>query len=222
MRVSRGSSHRAQGRTRDAIGCRREDPHGRRQPSAVHQGRGRLRAAARAATRRSSCTPASTTTIRSRACSSPSSASRARIASWASAAARTRQQTARMLAALEPLLASSRPTRCSSTATPTRRSPERWPRRRRASGRARRGGHALVRPRDARGAQPRAHRSPVDAAAVPVGHGRGEPARGVRRRPCGGRRRRDGRRRDAPPAVGARRRRRRWPRTECAAASTCC
>ena len=42
-------------------------------------------------------------------------------------------QTARMLAALEPLLLeSSRPTRCSSTATPTRRSRARSRRRRRA------------------------------------------------------------------------------------------
>ena len=68
----------------------------------------------------------------------------------------------------------------------------------RAAGRARRGRDALVRPRDARGAQPRPHRPPRDAAAVLVG------AR--RPRTCGARRvrgevgrggRRDGRRRAA-------------------------
>ena len=54
------------------------------------------------------------------------------------------------------------PTRCSSTATRT----PRWPAALaggagRHPGGARRGGHALLRPHDARGAQPRAHRPPL-------------------------------------------------------------
>ena len=49
-------------------------------------------------------------------------------------------------------------------------------------GRARRGGHALVRPRDAGGAQPRAHRPRLRSAAVLVRGARGEPARRARAR----------------------------------------
>ena len=53
----------------------------------------------------------------------------------------------------------ARPTRCSSTATRTRRSPARSPPRRRGVPVAHvEAGHALVRPRDARGAQPRPDR----------------------------------------------------------------
>ena len=79
-------------------------------------------------------------------------------------------QTARMLAALEPLLADVQPDAAlvygdtNSTlagalaAAPGGR-----------SRRPRRGGHALVRPHDARGAQPRAHRPLSAAAAVLLG-----------------------------------------------------
>ena len=63
---------------------------------------------------------------------------------------------------------------------------------------ARRGGHALVRPLDARGAQPRARRPRERAAAVlRAGRGREPPARGVGRRGRA-RRRRDGRRGASP------------------------
>ncbi len=60
----------------------------------------------------------------------------------------------------------------------------------------------------ARGAQPRADRSSRRAAAVRIGRRRREPARRVRARADRGRRRRDGRRGDAPSTLGARRRRR--------------
>ena len=71
-------------------------------------------------------------------------------------------QTARMLAALEPLLRDERARR-----RPRLRRHELDARRRARGGagahpgRARRGGHALVRPLDARGAQPRPHRPPL-------------------------------------------------------------
>ncbi len=114
-------------------------------------------------------------------------------------------QTSRMLAALEPLLAHVRPdatlvygdtnsTLAGALAAAQAGDP----------GRARRGGHALVRPHDARGAQPRAHRPPRRAAAVLLRHRRREPPRGVRRRRRRGRRRRDGRRRAALAARRAR------------------
>ena len=62
---------------------------------------------------------------------------------------------------------SSARTWCSSTATPTPRSPARSPRPRRGIPvGARRGRHALVRPRDAGGAQPRADRPRERPAAV--------------------------------------------------------
>ena len=64
-------------------------------------------------------------------------------------------------------------------------------------GRPRRGGDALVRPRDARGAQPRADRPRLRAAAVLLGGRGGEPARRADRRARGGRGRRDGRHRAA-------------------------
>ena len=63
------------------------------------------------------------------------------------------EQTARILAALEPVLDELRPTWCSSTATPTRRSPGALARRRPGIPLAHvEAGHALVRPLDARGA----------------------------------------------------------------------
>ncbi len=117
-------------------------------------------------------------------------------------------QTARMLAALEPLLGRA----LAGRGARLRR--HQLDARRRArggaggrAGRARRGRHALVRPRDARGAQPRAHRPPGRAAAVLLADGRREPARRVGRRADRGGRRRDGRRRTAPPALGPRRHR---------------
>ena len=80
----------------------------------------------------------------------------------------------------------------------------------RRAGLARRGRHALVRPRDAGGAQPRAHRPRRVAAAVLVRGGRREPARRAGRRADRGGGRRDGRRRAA--AGPARRRARRRAR----------
>ena len=74
-------------------------------------------------------------------------------------------------------------------------------------GRARRGGHALVRPRDARGAQPRRHRSRLRPAARPLaGRGR-QPRARVGRRRGRDRRRRHGRRRAPARAARAGRRR---------------
>ncbi len=115
-------------------------------------------------------------------------------------------QTARMLAALEPLL----------EAGPARRGARvrrhQLDARRRAGrgagahpGRARRGGHALVRPRDARGAQPRAR--PTTSAELLLcasDTAAGQPEGRVGRRQGRGRGRRDGRRRAAPAAVGPR------------------
>ena len=70
--------------------------------------------------------------------------------------------------------------------------------------RARGGGDALVRPLDARGAQPRAHR-PCRLAAAVLLRGRGrEPAARGRERDGRARRRRDGRRRIEDPASGPR------------------
>ena len=98
-----------------------------------------------------------------------SSASRRPSASWGSAAGSNTEQTARMLAALGPLLAESAPDAVlvygdtnSTLAGSARRGAGADPRR------ARRGRDALVRPRDARGAQPRPHRPRVGPAAVPV------------------------------------------------------
>ena len=82
-------------------------------------------------------------------------------------------------------------------------------------GRARRGGHALVRPHDAGGAQPRADRPRERPAAVLLGGARRDPARRAGRGRDRGRRRRDGRRRAAARPA----RRRRAPR--CSSASAC-
>ena len=62
-------------------------------------------------------------------------------------------QTARILAALEPVLSELERSWCSCTATPTRRSRARWRRAGRPAGGPRRGRHAVLRPRDARGAE---------------------------------------------------------------------
>ena len=90
-------------------------------------------------------------------------------------------QTARMLAALEPLLAELRPDAVlvygdtnSTLAGALAAAQAGMP------GRPRRGRHALVRPHDARGAQPRADRPPRRPAAVLLGDRRGEPARASR------------------------------------------
>ena len=69
-------------------------------------------------------------------------------------------------------------------------------------GRARRGGHALVRPDDARGAQPRPDRPRERPAAVLRAGARGDPPRRARQRRGRGRRRRDGRRGGAARAAG--------------------
>ena len=123
-------------------------------------------------------------------------------------------QAARMLTALEPLLAeveAGRGARLRRHQLDARRRA-----RRRAGhypGRARRGRHALVRPHDARGAQPRAHRPSQRAAAVLLAGRRREPRRRGAVRPRNGGGRRDGRRRaalagaarensDAPAAYG--------------------
>ena len=88
---------------------RDEDPHGDREPPPVHQGGGGLAAAARARTRSCSSTPASTSTTSCRRCSSPSSGCRRPTGSSGSRSGRTRSQTARMLSALEPVVATEAP-----------------------------------------------------------------------------------------------------------------
>ena len=116
---------------------------------------------------RCSSTPASTTTTSSRRSSSTSWSCRGPEHRLDLGGGTNTEQTARMLAALEPLLASER-----ARARARLRRHEldaRGRARRRAGrrpGRARRGGHALLRPHDARGAQPRAHRPRERPAAV--------------------------------------------------------
>ena len=123
---SRGASRRAH--RRRARRLTRARRHGHRQPAAVRQGGRRLAPAARASTRRCSSTPASTTTTTLSAVffdelGIPRPDRELRLGTGTNAA-----QTARMLAALAPLLGEVGARRsCSSTATPTRRSPAAWP-----------------------------------------------------------------------------------------------
>ena len=148
--------------------CADADRHGRRQPAAVRQGGGRLRAAARAprgdadphrpAPRRASSRLSSST---SSGCRRPITTSASRAAPTAPSSRACWRRSSRCSSAIAPGRA------CCSTATPTRRSRARWPRP--TAGLPaipRRGGHALVRPHPARGAQPRAHRPALGAAAV--------------------------------------------------------
>ena len=121
---------------------------------------------ARAPTRCSS-TPASTTTTSCRGSSSRSSACPRPTASWTPAAAPTPSRPRASSRRSSRCSASCGPSWCSSTATPTRPSPARSrPRQAGIAARPRGGGHALVRPRDARGAQPRAHRPRERPAAL--------------------------------------------------------
>ena len=136
----------------------------------------RSRARCATSTRSCSSTPASTTTTSSARSSSRSSASRGPERELGIHGGTNTEQTARMLAALGPLLAdgaAGRRARLRRHELDARR------RARRGAGahpgRARRGRDAVVRPRDARGAQPRPHRPPLRPAAVPVADGGREP-----------------------------------------------
>ena len=124
MRGRRGAAPALTGR----VGCAREDPHRRRQPPAVHQGRRRVGAAARAPR---GAARAHRPALRRLAVEGLLHRARpgARpTASSASAAARTRSQTARMLRGARAAAgARAARTRCSCTATPTRRSRAAWP-----------------------------------------------------------------------------------------------
>ena len=86
-------------------------PHRHREPAAVRQGRGGLARCCAPSTTSCSCTPASTTTTSCRRSSSPSSASRAPSASSGIHGGTNTEQTARMLAALGPLVAERAPRR---------------------------------------------------------------------------------------------------------------
>ncbi len=171
------------------------DPHGRWQPSAVHQGGGGLAAAARLVARSCSCTRASTSTMRSQRCSSPSSGCPRRRSSSRSPAAPTPLRPPACSARSEPVIADAAPD-CVLVYGDTNSTLGRRAGRRPAGrpGGARGGGHALLRPSDAGGDQPRAHRPSEHAAAVLVAggsrqpRGGGNPRRGVRRRRDGGRR----------------------------------
>ena len=115
------------------------------------------------------------------------------------------EQTARMLAALGPLLADERPdarARLRRHELDARRRPggRAGPR----AGRARRGGDALVRPAHARGAQPRPHRPPRPTCCCARRRRRSRTSRArVGRGPRRAGRRRHGRRRAAVPAARA-------------------
>ena len=107
-------------------------------------------------------------------------------------------QTARMLARSRPLLAAERPDLGARLRRHQLDAGGRAGRRPGADpGRPRRGGHALVRPRDAGGAQPRARRPRRRPAAVLLRRAGRAPARRGRRGASRGGRRRDGRRRAA-------------------------
>ena len=137
-----------------------ESPDGRRQPTAVHQGRRRDSPPCAGATRRCSSIPASISTMSCRRSSSASSDSPNRSSSWGSRAARTRSQTARMLARAGAGHRRGR-ARCRARLRRHQLDARRGARRRPGggTGRARRSGDAVVRPIDARGAQQGAHRS---------------------------------------------------------------
>ena len=156
-----------------------ESSHRHRQPPAVRQGGRGLAPPARGRRARCSSTPASTTTTSSRRSSSTSSSCRGPSTGSSSAAAPTPRRPARMLAALEPLLAAERARRRARLRRHELDAGGRAGRRAGADpGRARRGRDALVRPLDARGAQPRAHRprAPTCCCAPSAAAG-GEPAR---------------------------------------------
>ena len=105
------------------------------------------------------------------------------------------EQTARMLAALGPLVAERAPRRRPRLRRHELDAGRRAGRRAGArAGRPRGGRHALVRSRDARGAQPRAHRPSLRRAAVPLADGGRQPRARARRRADRARGRRDGRR----------------------------
>ena len=239
---------RRRARSRRSSPVRRgEGRHRHRQPPAVRQGGGGLAAAARASTTSCSSTPASTTTTSCRRSSSSElGVPRPERRAGHRTAAPTPSRPRGCSAALGPLLADAAPgPRCSSTATRTRRSPARWRRRRRGIPVAHvEAGHALVRPRDARGAQPRPHRprsatcccarrrrpsttcarEAVAGAVVLVGDvmvdvAHAVPAARARdaSRCARGRRARRLRARDRAP-----RRQRRRPARGCARSSTCC
>ena len=171
--------------------------HASRKPARSSSRRRPSRAGCGSATTRCSCTAASTTTTSCRRSSSASWACRPPTASWASAPGRDAEQVAGDHARVRAGRSTARrPTSCSSTATRTRRSPERSP----ARGCGLPLAHVEAGMRsfdcvDAGGAQPRADRPPQRPAAVlDRDRGREPRARGRRRGRRAGRRRDGGRR----------------------------